>query len=90
MKTMRRELATQIFFIEIKTDVVQRKVDPFLYNCPVLVEFLYTSDKTVILVVELLGSSITAYGYLVQFYHSYSAENHQSCYQKLFILTSTC
>ena len=41
MKTMRRELETQKDWIVIEKSVVQRKVDPFLYNCPVLVDFAW-------------------------------------------------
>ena len=39
IKTMRRESETQFFFIVIEKGVVQRAVDLFSYNGPVLVDF---------------------------------------------------
>ena len=40
-----------------------RNLDPAFCHCPVPVEFLSVSDPTMILVVELLESSISAYWY---------------------------
>ena len=45
---------------------VPRNLDPALYHCPVPVEFLSVSDPTMILMVELLESFISACEYLVQ------------------------
>ena len=45
---------------------VPRNLDPALYHCLVLGEFLSACDPTMILVVELLESFISAYYYSVQ------------------------
>ena len=44
---------------------VPRNLDPALYHCSVLVEFLSVSDPTMMLVVELLESFISAYYYVL-------------------------
>lgn len=45
---------------------VPRDLDPAFYHCFVLVEFLSVSESTIIRVVEILESFISAYKYSVQ------------------------